>query len=142
VNLLAEGLTELNLSGCSNLEHIKLRGNHFNNLTVLNLEGTKVKYIEFLDLNMSLNTSILDLRPFTNLSKSSNSSSYFKINNNPNVVNIRVDNDVNNPFYLHYHLQGCSALERIYGHVRLNCTSCFYNDSSFSIHGSDLSSAK
>ena len=142
VNLLAEGLTELNLSGCSNLEHIKLRGNHFNNLTVLNLEGTKVKYIEFLDLNMSLNTSVLDLRPFTNLSKSSNSSSYFKINNNPNVVNIRVDNDVNNPFYLHYHLQGCPALERIYGHVRLNCTSCFYNDSSFSIHGSDLSLAK
>ena len=31
---------------------------------------------------------------------------------------------------------GCTNLERIYGHVKVNCANCFKNLSKFSIHGS------
>lgn len=141
LTIWGEELTTLDLSGCGNLEYIVLRGKTFDKLKVLNLQNTKVKYIEFVDLDTSPNKSVLDLRRFTNLCTSTSNSSYFKIGNNPNVVTIRVRNERNNPFYIHYNLQGCPSLERIYGHIRLNCTGCFQNDGKFSINGSDLTNA-
>lgn len=136
LSVYADALTTLDLSGCTNLETITLRGTNFSSLKILNLSATKVKNINFVDLGEQ--EDYLDLTKFNSLSRSTSASSYFKINNNSNVVAIKVINDKTNPFYLHYHLQGCYNLERIYGHISINCTSCFYGDTKFSIHGSDL----
>lgn len=139
ITIYADSLNTLNLSGCTNLETITLRGTNFSSLKILDLQGTKVKNINFIDIGE--HEEYLDLTRFTNLSRTTFASSYFRIGNNPNIVEIKVDNDKTRPFYLHYNLQGCPNLERIYGHISLNCTGCFYNDSKFSIHGSDLNVA-
>jgi hypothetical protein len=140
--IYGDGLTSINLSGCTNLESITLKGTDFSKLSTLDLQGTSVKYIYFSDLESYPNTSELNLTRFNNLCASDNkSNSYFKIGNNPGVVNIRVKNE-RTPFYLHYNLQGCTSLKRIYGHISLNCTECFYNDKNFSIHGPNLNNVR
>lgn len=140
INLHAENLETLDLHECTNLEYITLRGIDFSKLQILNLEHTKVKYIEYVDLN-SINTECLDLSKFTGLSRTTFSSSYMKLSNNASVKAIQFCNETD-PVYLHYAIRDCANLERVYGNLKINCTYCFYNNRKFSIHGSVLSDVR
>lgn len=134
LTLPVESLHTLNLEKCNNLSKIKLKGNNYDSLVKLNLIGTKVTKIEF----DSDNKEYLDLSRFTNLGASADSSkTYIKLAKNPDVEYIQFKN-VSTPVYLSYPINECTNLKRVYGNISLNCTSCFYQNYKFSIHGSDL----
>jgi hypothetical protein len=135
LTLPVESLHTLDLQNCNNLAGIKLKGSNYDSLYKLNLIGTKVTKIEF----DSGNKDYLDLSRFTNLGKSTNTSeTYIKLSSNPDVKCIQFKNEQNKPVYLSFSISNCANLERVYGNISLNCTSCFYQDYKFSIHGSDL----
>jgi hypothetical protein len=114
---------------------LTLLGNStFPNLTNLNISNTKITSIKFA-LNEE-STDTLDLRKFTNLGKTN--SGTINVQNVVGIRIIRFTNDRNNPVKLTTALTGCSDLERVYGHVSVCCTYCFYNLRKFSVHGSDL----
>jgi hypothetical protein len=130
-------LVTLNLSGCSSLTDIILKGSDYTKLRFLNLYGTKVKYITF---DNGTDTSCLDLSKFTNLGTSSSSStSYVRLDSNTEVEKIRFKNESNSPVYLLYTFNGCTKLERVFGNLRISATECFKSLPNFSIHGSNLS---
>lgn len=135
IEVWADGLTSIDVHNCVNLTSLTLLGNStFPNLTNLNISNTKITSIKFA-LNEE-STDTLDLRKFTNLGKTN--SGTINVQNVVGIRIIRFTNDRNNPVKLTTALTGCSDLERVYGHVSVCCTYCFYNLRKFSIHSSDL----
>ena len=134
-----EALHTLNLEGCNELSVITLKGHKFDKLRKLNLMYTKIKGFKFkTDSNEELK-KYLDLSKFENLGISSDKNiSYIKLSNNPEIEYIQFANNTTAPVYLSYPISNCEKLQRIYGHICLNCTECFKQNSKFSIHGSDL----
>jgi hypothetical protein len=135
IELPVDNLVMLDLSGCSNLTEIVLKGSNFSKLSTLNLSGTKVSSITF---NNESPAGYLDLTRFTNLGKASSGTS-INLSKDEAVVAIKFRNDENSPVRLTNNFQGCTNLERVYGNVSICTNSCFYGLNKFSIHGSDLS---
>jgi hypothetical protein len=129
-------LTSLVINNCTALTSLTV---YIDQLNTLNLSGcrTKVKYITY---DTGTDQTCLDISRFTNLGTTTNSSTtYFRIGENSEVEEIQFKNEQNSSVYLIYNLQGCTKLRRVYGNIRINATSCFYNLRNFSIHGADLS---
>lgn len=138
LTVYVDRLNTLNLSGCTNLSELVLKGNDFSQLRKLNLYRTKVKYIIYDD---NTDQTCLDVSRFVNLGTTTNKNvTYFRIDENPEVEEIQFKNDINNPIYLVYTLKECTKLRRVYGNIKINESSCFYGLNNFSVHGSDLSS--
>lgn len=135
-----ETLHTLNLEGCNELSSITLKGNKFDKLRKLNLMYTKIKGFKFKTGSNEELKNYLDLSKFETLGISSDkNTSYIQLSNNPEIECIQFANKQNEPVWLHHPISNCSKLKRVYGNLKINCTQCFYNDKSFSIHGSDLS---
>ena len=139
--------TSIDLSGCSALQSIILKGSsiaQFDKLTTLNLSGTKVTSIIFRingnsDGDSEQITEYLDLTKFPNLTKNGG---YFNIANNSSVVQIQFLNDFNNPVQLTKAFSNCLSLERVFGNMEIRVASCFANLNKFSIHGATVNKWK
>lgn len=141
LDIIATGLVTLNLSGCTNLETLTIKGD-CSKLKALNLSKTKVKTIQY---DSETPAEYLDLTKFTSLatiSEWSDSNYYVAIGNNSAVEEIQFCNDKNKPVYLSKTFQGCTNLKRVYGNLKLNNSQLFNGLSKFSIHGSDLSEVR
>lgn len=136
IAIWADGLTSLDVHNCVNLTNVTLLGDNdtFPNLTNLNISNTKVTSIKFA-LNEA-DSDLLDLSKFTNLGKTN--SGTINVKNVTGIRFIKFTNTQGNPVKLTTALTGCSDLERIYGNVSVNCTSCFADLKKFSVHGPNL----
>jgi hypothetical protein len=141
VTIKSNNLKTINLSSCSKLEEITIVGHDFSSVKILNLRGTSLKKITFVnDLTSTStiqNNGVFDFSAFTSLATSDNSStSYVNLGENKNLKSVQFYYP--NVTRLFYNFQGCDSLERIYGQFAIKCTGCFYNCYAFSIHGADL----
>ena len=121
-------LTTLNLSNNIALESIELTGE--SNLNTINFSKTSITSISY---NGKAVTDYLNLSPNTNLTS-------FNIQNNPAIRFIQFPNISERPIPLKTPFTGCSQLERVYGNVTINCSSCFKDLSKFSVLGSSETS--
>ena len=121
-------LTTLNLSNNTALKSIELTGEP--NLNTINFSNTSITSISY---NGNSVTEYLDLQPNTNLTS-------FNIKNNSVIRFIQFPNINGSPIPLKTSFTGCSQLERVYGNVTINCSSCFKNLSKFSVLGSSETS--
>lgn len=131
-------LTQFTLSGCSNklqslvikdctsLQQLNFDNAQYLVLNSLGLVNTKITCAQW---GTSLNTNYLDLQNMPNLST-------VVIQTNDAIKAIQFVNSAEGAITLGTPFTGCTNLERIYGHVRVNCTGCFKNLNKFSIHGS------
>ena len=145
VTIKSSNLRTINLASCSALEEITIIGHDFSNVRILNLRGTSLKKIVFI--NDSTNTTVtqengvFDFSAFTNLATSDDASvSYVNLGENKNLKSVQFYYP--NTTRLFYNFQGCDNLERVYGQFSIKCTGCFYNCYTFSIHGADLTTVK
>lgn len=121
-------LTTLNLSNNTALKSIELIGEP--NLNTINFSKTSITSISY---NGEVVTDYLNLQPNTNLTS-------FNIQNNPAIRFIQFPNINGSPIPLKIPFTGCLQLERVYGNVTINCSSCFKNLSKFSVLGSSETS--
>lgn len=144
-----ERLEVINLYNCSTLSQIKITspGTSFPNLRILNFGNTNISKITYvLNGNTITQTSgIFDFSTiFPNLATVDNEYNYVRFTGNTSVKSIQFNNsDVNTPTILRYSFNGCSALQRVYGTLKVKSGSSTYlfNDcGNFSVHGSTLSS--
>ena len=124
----APNLEELNLDNTNTTDVIEFAPN-FNKLKTLNISSSNINAFQFGNDPVATTASgerVLDLSPFnfTNLYMYYNSSKYVKFKNsktNPFVVNSSTFNN-------------CSALIRVFGHIKLTSGSVFSTCPNFFIH--------
>lgn len=131
IEINVDKLEYLNISGCTSLVEITLRGSNFDKLTTLDISRTRVTNIIYDDKSLN-DKDTLYLKPFVNLS-------HFNIANNDDIETIQFANVKNSPIPIENQFSGCKNLKRIYGNVIINISECFNNLNLFSIHGADLS---
>lgn len=130
-----EQLESISLANCPNLTHLSFS---FAEGALVDGEYAKLSRLDLYDTSIS-NTVVngtvfdmLDLSAFTGLT-------YFRIAGNDQVTHIQFANKSSVKIPLTTAFTGCSALQRIYGHVSIRVSAAFQNCARFSIHGSDLS---
>jgi hypothetical protein len=136
-----DNVTSIDLSGCTSLSSITLKGDSidtFDKLVSLDLSSTQVTSIEYRitgnsDAESDHHTEYLDLTKFPNLSI--DTSHYFDIKQNSEVRQIKFLNRFDTPVILSKKFEFCTSLERVFGHVAVNTTALFSGCSKFSIHG-------
>lgn len=138
--IYSDVLETLDLHNCTALEEITIYGSDFSNLRILNLGSTLVKVINFADQNDKQTNGVFNFSRLTSLAKSTGATSYVNFQNDSNLVSIQFD--TSSSVYLNYNFQGCSKLERLYGIIYINVSSCFYGCNLFSIHGANLNGLK
>jgi len=137
-------LKVLDLGSNSNLQKVKLTHGAIDKLTTLDINKTSIKSItgsykkesqseeERVNFStMKYNTSdytlysadestcnVLDLRGCTSLNS-------FNSQENQQLVCVLFRNEQNNPFNISTSFSGCSSLRRVFGHIKINCGSCF-----------------
>lgn len=132
VTIVGNKLNVLNLQNCNNLEELIIVNGLPDTMSVFDLSNTKVTKLT------NTSTEILDVsavKSFTN---------YFSVAGNSSVKYIQFANVEGTPINLTKSFQSCTSLLRIYGNVAItNATNGSFNGCSvFSIHGSNLSTAK
>ena len=135
LNLAVSSLTDLNLSN-TNTSNVITLPQEFNKLTRLNLYSSNIKALQFGTQPVaSYNDEyVLDLSSFDldYLNLQYNSSKYIKFKNSKT-----------NPFTVTSStFVGCTALTRVFGHLKISSSSVFYNStggklSNFTIHGKE-----
>lgn len=125
-------LKSISLRLCKNLEKFTITDSNQTNITSLDFYNTKICKIDGDGvINKYNNKDIIDLSAFVNLIN-------FNCADNYKVVQIQFANDINKPIILNNSFTGCTLLERLYGHIKLNSGSNFFkNLANFSIHGCD-----
>lgn len=141
ITIKSSNLKTINLSSCSALEEITIIGHDFSAVRILNLRGTSLRKITFVNDSTGVTTiqdnGVFDFSAFTNLATSDSASiSYVNLGENKNLVSVQFYYP--NTTRLFYNFQGCDNLERLYGQFSIKCTNCFYTCYAFSIHGADL----
>lgn len=135
VTMFSEGLTSLTFNGCKALNLIKfIKGSSFNSFVNFDIANTGVKAISYDNGTTILSIggkNVLDLRPFPN-------STSIALYNDVEVEAVQYKNDPNNPVYLKQPLRDNVSLTRVYGNVVVDCSSCFYNCTPFSIFGTTM----
>ena len=126
-------LEVLNLSECSNLTEVNILGPK-DSITTLNLYGTKVATIKYNSVEPN-SEGIMDLSIFKTIGN-------FNIAANSAVQYIQFTNDSLKPIIITNPFTSCTSLQRVYGHLDIRCSSVFYGCRNFSIHGSDIETAK
>lgn len=119
-------LQSLVIKNCTSLQQLNFDNSQYLILNSLNLVNTKITCAQW---GTSLNDNYLDLQNMPNLNK-------VVIQTNNAIRSIQFANHSDKAITLETPFTGCTNLERIYGHVRVNCTGCFKNLNKFSIHGS------
>lgn len=147
VIVLADNLTELDLTGCTSLTNLELRKTNTNieldKLQTLKLGSTLIKKIKrtYLRGNNWVednNINELNLTYYPNLTD-------LRIDKNTELEYVRVNNIEDNPYQLNYYTDsdnnqvstftGCTNLRRIFGHVKISDKNSFSECNKFSIHG-------
>lgn len=141
------------LSDIKNLEILDLSGSHYTSIEwdgIYEVNGEKYGHIKLAKLLLSESTvdriynrntqkfennRVIDLLGF-----SSNILSEIKFSNNKSITSVYFDNIESAPFKIITlgAFSGCSSLERVYGNIEIGASRIFYEDSLFSIHGSDI----
>lgn len=118
-------LKTLNVSNCTSLGNIAFDDKIYSNLTTFNAYNTQLNTITW---GTTTNSSYLDLSKFTGLINPD-------LRSNTKLTKVQFNNNHNSPIQLGINFNGCSNLERVYGNVKVTCSSCFKDNTKFSIHG-------
>ena len=147
-----ERLEVINLFNCSALNQIKITSSstEFPNLRILNFGNTAIGQITYvLNGNTVVQSNgVFDFSTiFPNVATVDNANNYVRFYGNKAVKTIQFNNDINKPTILRYSFNGCTSLQRIYGTFKVKAVNSapqyLFNDcSNFSIHGTNLNSAK
>ena len=135
---------QISLAGATQLEELDLSDCYFgtvylpiecrDTLRVLNLSASRIKSITWITPSGSIITDTLNLKGCTALESLS-------LGSNVSVEYVQFDNIEDEPIIINSSFSGCTSLKRVYGNVRINCSSAFSGCSQFSILGSPLSEA-
>ena len=149
LEIVADSTLEvLNLYNCSNLRSITIKnptGTSYPNLRILNFGYTSITTINY-DLNGTTSQATngdFDFRTiFPNVGIGGNSSTSYINFVNSSVRDLWFRNDPSHPVYLWYNFAH-SNIRRLYGTFRvMGVPSLFSRCSNFSIHGTNLATAK
>lgn len=137
-------LETISIKNCKNLQELDLSNTNISGvstskLNILNIDSSSAQNVYILNLyktriyQREAGNDILDLSDFTSLS---NSNANFNIANNSAVKYIQFPNIKESPVNLTQTFNGCTNLERVYGHINLaNSNARFEGCSKFKIHG-------
>lgn len=123
-------LESVTVSNCTGVTVLNISQSNQAGITKLDLSTTKITHLSGDDADETL----LDLSKFTSLSD-------FNISGNSSVTEIQFQYTVSSsPVTLTRAFTQCTGLKRIYGYVSLSASRLFRGCTSFSVHGTDLSS--